>query len=191
LGVALATASCARTTPKPAVLDENCRPDAPAVSVPAAARESLPNGVHFSSTEENWARVAREIPGGFGGVIRQDGGLLVYLVDTTQRTEAAAALIARRVVSSSDAPRIRAARWSFDQLYDWNRYIILRYSLPNRDVIGWGIDEHKNRLAFDVVDESSRKRVVGALADLHLPCFLVEVEVTGPVIQQRAENDSN
>jgi len=190
LGVTIAAAACAHSRTKQASLDEGCPTDAPAVSVPSAARESLPQGFFGSTTKENWARLAREIPGGFGGMIRLDGSLLIYLVDTTQRTEATAALIAKQVLAGNVAPRIRAARWSFDQLYDWNRYIILHYPLPNPDVVSWTIDEQKNRLAFDVVDESSRRRLVGAFRDLRLPCFLVDIQVTGPVVQQRAEHDS-
>src|SRR5881394_112918 len=190
VGMTIVTAACVHSHTKQTNFDENCPTDAPALTVPTAARESLPKGVFWSTTEEKWATLARDIPGGFGGIIRKDGAPLVYLVDTTQRAAAIAALTGQGALKSSDAPRIRAARWSFDQLYDWNRYVLLHYTLPNPDVVAWSIDEQQNRLAFDVTDESSRRRLVAALRALRLPCFLVDIDVTGPAVQQKAVPDS-
>src|SRR5574342_715657 len=76
--------------------DTTCSPDAPGPSVPPAIRESLPplpRG-RDATIHDRWAATAREIPGGFAGIILE-GGPVVLLVDTTQRDAAVGALIAR------------------------------------------------------------------------------------------------
>src|SRR2546427_101864 len=89
--------SCVRGPGPATSVDKRCPADAPAVSVPAAARDSLPKGVFWSAMKEQWAEVAREVPGGFGGVLNE-GGPVIYLVDTTRRADAIAALVARGVL---------------------------------------------------------------------------------------------
>jgi hypothetical protein len=95
------------------------------------------------------------------------------------------ALVAGGVIPKTAGARVRRGRWDFAQLYDWHRYITLHIKLPGTDVVAWGIDERQNRLYFGVRDEPARSRFEHALARLHLPCFLVSLEVTGPVVPQR------
>src|SRR5213595_816342 len=63
VGMTIVTAACVHSHTKQTNLDENCPTDAPALTVPTAARESLPKGVFWSTTEEKWATLARDIPG--------------------------------------------------------------------------------------------------------------------------------
>lgn len=186
-GVWLASAGLACTHPPESArsaLDKGCPLDAPTVSVPAAVRDSLPGGVFWSTTKERWAQLARDVPGGFGGIVSEGGVPVIYLVDTARHTEAVAALVAGGVLLKAGEPRVRRARWDFAQLYDWYRYLTLHFEFPGGNVVAWGIDEGQNRLYFGVLDEPARRRFERALARLHLPCFLVAVEVTGPVVPQ-------
>jgi hypothetical protein len=165
-------------------LDKACPLYAPAASVPPAARDSLPLGIFLSPTKERWVQLAREVPGGFGGIIDEGGVPITYLVDTGQHRDAVAALVAEGVLKKTEETRVRGARWDFAQLYDWYRYLTLHVELPGRDVVAWGIDEGQNRLYFAMLDEPARRRFERALARLHLPCFLVTLQVTGRVVPQ-------
>jgi len=130
--------------------------------------------------KERWAEVAREVPGRFGGVLNESGPV-IYLVDTTRRADAIAALVARGVlpVAKGEKARVRQGRWDFAQLYDWYRYLAVH--LPSERVSS-AIDEGQNRIWYGMVDEQQRVRFERALAPLRLPCFLVTLEVTGPMI---------
>lgn len=188
LGAGLGLACAHAAGPAPLTPDKSCPPSAPAVSVPAAARDSLPRGVVMSNVKSAWAQIAREIPGGFGGVVSEGGVPVIYLVDTTRRSEAVAALVARGVIPRTGEERVRGGRWDFAQLYDWYRYLLMHFELGTGDaagVVAWGIDERENRVWFGMVDEGARSRFQRALAGLPLPCFLVTLEVTGPYRPER------
>jgi hypothetical protein len=45
------------------------------------------------------------------------------------------------------------------------------------------IDERENRIVFGVVDAAARHRLEQRLARLELPCFLLGIEIVGPVIR--------
>ena len=70
-----------------------CSQDAPALSLPTAARDSLPaDPDSLSSRDARWARLARVVPGGWGGGHFLDHGVpTTYLTDTSRRIEAVAA----------------------------------------------------------------------------------------------------
>ena len=149
--------------------------------MPAAIRESLapfPTG-REATIDDRWAVTAREIPGGFAGIILE-GGPVVFLVDTTKRAAALQALIARGAIPGRHPARarVRKARWDFAQLHEWYEYV-------NGHVTGdpgfamSDIDEGDNRLTYGVGDEAARERFAALLAGLPIPCGLVVVEVTG------------
>src|SRR5439155_17869761 len=100
---------------------------APAVEVPVTLRDSVRGlGASLRDDDDRWAELAREVPGGFAGMMLE-GGLVVFLVDTTQRDAALAALAARGGLEGRDPKRVRVrkVRWNFAQLYDWYRYLNL------------------------------------------------------------------
>ncbi len=158
--------------------------DAPAIELPAALRESLGGPVPEprATIDDRWAEAARELPGGFAGKVLE-GGLVVFLVDTTQRDAALGALAARGALEGRDPKRVRVrkVRWNFAQLYDWYRYLNL-HVWSDSGVVTSGIDEAENRIAYGVMGESGRRRLERRLAALRPPppCFLVAVEVVGP-----------
>src|SRR5438105_8488100 len=127
VALALLGLACAHPSPGPrwAPLGRSCPADAPAVELPAAQRDSLGGPVPESraTIDDRWAEAARELPGGFAGKMLE-GGLVVFLVDTTQRDAALAALAARGGLEGRDPKRVRVrkVRWNFAQLYDWYRY---------------------------------------------------------------------
>jgi hypothetical protein len=74
--------------------------------------------------------------------------------------------------------RIRPARWSFAELYDWYGLLL---SLPLREgVITTDIDEKENRIVFGVENAAGRQQLESRLASLDLPCFLVAIRVAPP-----------
>ncbi|HEU5262317.1 MAG TPA: hypothetical protein VFU41_12940 [Gemmatimonadales bacterium] len=163
-------------------IGRTCPPSAPTVGVPAVVRDSLPPIAHGvpATMDDQWAELAREVPGGWGGMILE-GWPVIYLVDTTKRAEVAAVLAARGALQGIDPGqvRVRQARWDFAQLYDWYRYLNL-HVWSDSGLVMSDIDEAANRITYGVLDEAARRRVERLLAELHLPCFLVTVEVTGP-----------
>jgi hypothetical protein len=147
-------------------------------------RDSLERSAPASraTIDDRWAEAARELPGGFAGMILE-GGLVVFLVDTTQRDTVLAALAARGALKGRDLRRVRVrkARWDFAQLYDWYRYLGL-HVWSDSGVVTSDLDEGANRITYGVMGESARRRVERRLAELRPPppCFLVAVEVVGP-----------
>ena len=186
VALALLGLACAHPSPGPrwAPLGRSCPADAPAVELPAAQRDSLGGLVPESraTSDDRWAEAARELPGGFAGKILE-GGLVVFLVDTTQRDAALAALAARGGLEGMDPKRVRVrkVRWNFAQLYDWYRYLGLHVWSAS-DLVTSDIDEAHNSITYGVKDEPSRRRLERLLAELRPPppCFLVAIEVVGP-----------
>ena len=112
-----------------------------------------------------------------------EGDLVVFLVDTTQRDAALAALAARGGLGGADPKRVRVrkVRWNFAQLYDWYRYLGL-HVWSDSGLVTSDIDEAQNSITYGVKDESGRPRLERLLAQLRPPppCFLVAIEVVGP-----------
>ena len=178
---ALTLAGVRVARPQEPATPQACPPDAPGPSVPAAIRESLapfPQG-RQATIDDRWAQTAREIPGGFAGIILE-GGPVVFLVDTTKRDSALAALIARHAIPGRhpERARVRKARWDFAQLHEWYEYLNGHLTGDSGFAMS-DIDEGNNRLTYGVGDEAARRRFEDALARLNPPCGLVVVEVTG------------
>src|SRR2546430_3157892 len=173
VALALLGLACAHRSPGPrwARLGRSCRADAPAVELPAAQRDSLGGLVPESraTSDDRWAEAARELPGGFAGKILE-GGLVVFLVDTTQRDAALAALAARGGLEGMDPKRVRVrkVRWNFAQLYDWYRYLGL-HVWSDSGLVTSDIDEAHNSITYGVNDESGRRRFGRVLPDMSPP----------------------
>jgi len=186
VALALLGLACAHPSPGPrgTPLGRSCPADAPAVELPAAQRDSLGGPVPESraTSDDRWAEAARELPGGFAGTMLE-GDLVVFLVDTTQRDAALAALAARGGLGGADPKRVRVrkVRWNFAQLYDWYRYLGL-HVWSDSGLVTSDIDEAQNSITYGVKDESGRPRLERLLAQLRPPppCFLVAIEVVGP-----------
>lgn len=160
-----------------------CPADAPVVDLPAGVRDSVRRlEVGHRSGDDRLAELAREVPGGFAGMML-DGDLVVFLVDTTQRDAALAALAARGALDGRDPKqvRVRKARWDFAQLFDWYQYLNLHMWRVS-GVVTSDIDDAANRITYGVMGESGRRRAERRLAELRPPppCFLVTLDVVGP-----------
>lgn len=161
-----------------ASVGRRCPRSARAFSLPKVRADSLPPDADSANQDGRWARIARRVPGGWGGGMFLDQGVpTMYLVDLSKRSEAIAALN----TDGSDGypgganPRFRKGRWSYDQLYDWYRYLNLRLSIP--EISGTDIDEAKNRLAYGVASEAGIRAFEARLVELQVPCFLVAVQL--------------
>jgi hypothetical protein len=130
---------------------------------------------------ETRADLAPKIPGGWGGLasLEQGGGVGIYLTDTTQRNAALAALVAAGVQYISNSTKAVKGRWTYEQLYDWFRYI--NSHLHHVGVNSWALDEWRNRLYYGTLDEAAAAELNRQLTALNVPCFLVAVEVVGPI----------
>ena len=184
VALALLGLGCAHPSPGPrwARLDRSCPADPPAIEVPAALRDSVRRlWADFRTDDDRWADLAR-VPGGFAGMMLE-GGLVVFLVDTTQRDAALAALGARGALQGREPKRVRVrkARWDFAQLIDWYHYLNLSAWSDSGNVQS-DIDEEHNRISYGVMGESGRRRLERVLAQLRPPppCLLVAIEVVGP-----------
>jgi len=136
-----------------------------------------------ATVDDQWADLAREVPGGWGGVLLVSGRPTVYLVHTERREAALAALYAAGVglplfdIRTAD---VRQGRWDFAQLYDWYRYINVRVGTVN-GVYSTDIDEERNRLVYEV-DSTAKAEVEALVATLNLPCDLVVITIGNPVV---------
>ena len=166
--------------PSWAVIGKTCSPTSPVYAVPRARLDSAPIFTHGPSrtVDDDWADIARQVPGGYAGIILENGTPVVFLVDTTQRQQAIAGLQGRLSVPGGFAnAKVRAARWDFAELAEWYRYLQIE---PLGAQISFAdIDEAKNRIAFGAPDSTSRAKMNQALAKLDLPCYLVAIEIRG------------
>jgi len=159
-----------------------CTKESPATELAAAARDSL--GTPFGAGRHDpWAEraaLSRTIPGGWGGLeSRQPGPFGIYLLDTTQRSAAISALLAAGVKYVSWDTKAVQGRWTYEQIYDWFRYI--HSHLRRVAVNSWALDEWRNRIYYGTVDATAGVELDRQLTALNVPCFLVAREVVGEI----------
>jgi hypothetical protein len=163
---------------------KNCTLTAPANELPVAAGDTFLSPFGPPGRGDNWAHraaISRHIPGGWGGLeLRETGRPYgIYLLDTTQRSAALAALLAAGVDYISVNTKVVQGRWTYWQIYDWFRYIHshLRHVAVNM----WTLDEWHNRILYGTVDEAAALELNRQLTALNVPCFLVAREVIGEI----------
>lgn len=165
-------------------IGKQCTSASPATELSKSLRDSLGNPFAAPGAQDAWAErasIARVIPGGWGGVTRPRKGLgsAIYLTDTTQRDTALAALLNAGVRYIARSSEVKQGRWTYDQLYDWFRYI--HSHLRHVSVSMWALDEHNNRIFYGVEDDAAGLELDRQLTAMNVPCFLVAREVTGKV----------
>jgi hypothetical protein len=170
---------------------KSCTAESPTPELPAVLRESLGNPFDGRGRTGPWAQralIARDIPGGWGGVTHREKGLgfAIYLLDTAKRAEALDALVRAGVPYISTGTEARVGRWAYVQLYDWFRYI--HTHLRRVPVTMWSLDESRNRVLYGVETEEAGLELDRQLAALKVPCFLVFREVTGPIRLARVQD---
>ena len=175
----------------------NCAPDAPGVSLPAAQHDSLPPFVpQPNRLEDGWRLVAPHVPGGWAGLHyapAADGTYLdLYFVDTTRIAESLDSLaiyypmyvpghsylLGHDYSFERDFVRIRTVRWSWEQLHDWYRYLLL--AGPSAGVVRAAISfDANNRLGFGVATAADRAVLLQRFSQLGVPCWLAQVYIGG------------
>lgn len=161
-----------------------CDPEAPGPSISGARRDSLPPLPDPPLTiDDEWAAIARQVPGGWGGFFLENGQPTVYLVDPSERSAALAALYARGVGQPFDIrdATVWKGRWDFAQLYDWDRYIWVAVGWPD-GLVTRDIDEYRNRLVYGVRDTLALDSITATFESADLPCELLLIEVTGDIV---------
>lgn len=160
---------------------QSCDSDLPGPSLSGDKLDLLPaEPTGFLTGDDKQAQIAREVPGGWGGMFFAEGRPTIYLVNPDAR-DAAVAVLQEKIPSFSFATAdIWQARWDFAQLYDWYRYIGATIGRPD-GVLTSDIDEKQNRLVYGIrADALDSVRVLFELADL--PCELVVFEEATPII---------
>jgi hypothetical protein len=161
--------------PRWADVGKTCTDQSPAVPLAPSKVVSFSHG-----SDDRWAAISRDNPGGFAGIIvNSSQQLVVLMTDTTQRAAVFAALQANGI--STSGATVRQVRWSFAQLFDWLGYV--DHALPPgffAFVTTVDIDEANNRLTFGISANLFVTPSEGELATLDLPCRLVYLEVVPP-----------
>lgn len=162
----------------------------PATNPDPAVLATLPA---FQPTiDDDWARIARTIPGGFAGVVidTATGNPTILLTDTTQEAAAKVALapILAQINPYFDVAHAgaRPARWNADQLLNWYHYLLaapIWHGQPlwtAANITSTDINEDINRISFGTLDATSQTEFASRLQSLDLPCDLVVVAVVVP-----------
>lgn len=164
-----------------ACMDEPTSPNAPPDASRLASARSNPAAI--ITIDDAFARLADEVPGGFGGFFTsQDGRLSIYLVDVSQRDAAIAALIAavRDPGVRRDLARgvnVRQGRFDYRQLMRWRTRL---GALEGTGTITLtDIDEVHNRLTIGVARPSDRNWILDEAQRIGIPPYALSVEVTG------------
>lgn len=165
---------------RPLVRVRDC--EGPARSLSPIIAALLPRRDGGMQPDDQWADLAKEVPGGFAGVILSNGQPVLFLRDTSTAAAAKRALAPRlRLYNFNVADAVvRPARWDFGQLVDWYNYLLIRMNF------WWDIgltsgdkDESLNRLHYGVEDEKSRERLVERLEAIGVPCDLIVIGIEG------------
>jgi hypothetical protein len=112
-----------------------------------------------------------------------DSKPVLMLTDPEQAAAARHALAPEFVGFDINGAEVRRVRWDFAQLVDWYNYLSVRG--PDWRTVGMTSgdkDEALNRIRYGVLDEAARDRLLQSLAGMDLPCDLIAVEITGPIV---------
>ncbi len=154
-----------------------CAPSTPAVPLTADQRATLPGPSPTSDAE--LAELTRDVTGGFGGISIPDGVWTMYLVDPSRRDEATAELLALDAIPHEPQVVLKG-RWTFTQLFEWQQYVFVNMGFP-AGMVSADVQEARNRLEFNVLDESARMALEAELTALDVPCYLVAIGISGPI----------
>ncbi len=165
-----------------------CDSAAPAVSLSAARRSSLPPVPQTGSLtiDDAWYNLSAFVPGGWAGMyltpVNGRSTPVLMFVDTTHIADALDSLDAHYPWShpsfARDSVVVRPVRWNWVQLHDWYRYILLVAGLPV-GVSYTDIHESNNRLQFGAPTAADRAVLLQRFSQLGVPCWLVASNIQG------------
>lgn len=154
--------------------------EGPATSLPDSLARQLPPRTGHMIPDDRWADLATTVPGGFAGVFRDSAHTQILMLTEPAQASAAKQALAGKIGISVQQATVRQARWNFAQLVDWFNYVLPRLGgVP----VTADKDEAINRIRFSVTSIELRDRVVGALAQLALPCDLIVVDLNGLTVR--------
>ena len=159
----------------------SCLANSATMRVPADLRATLvPFGRRVP--DDAYVAISQSVPGGFAGVFFEDNHYVLTFVDPeagngarSQIQQAFDSLHVGGTNFSAANAEIRGARWTFAELDEWFRYIIMQSKVfaPGSGVSSVDIDEKANTVAFGVIDETARNLLESRLASLNVSCNLV------------------
>ncbi len=155
--------------------------EGPATSLPEAIVATLPSR-NGTSIDHVYATLATEVPGGFAGVLFDDGQPVLLLTRPDEAAAAKAALAGKLSSFPIASAQVRQARWDFGQIFDWFNYLMTQPSVHSVGFLSADKDEAANRVAFGVRDEETRMRLAKVLAALDIPCDLVLIRIVEPMV---------
>jgi hypothetical protein len=133
--------------------------------------------------DEDFLRVAADVPE-FGGMyFDENQRLTVLLTDVTQRSRAEAAIrpfFGRRAATATANFVVRPARFGFMELRRWRTSANARV-LQDDEVVFTDIDEPNNRILVAVESPAARGRVTAALHAAGIPADAFVVEERSPI----------
>lgn len=140
-----------------------------------------------TTLDDLFVKIAQRVPA-FGGMFFSDNQLYVYLVDLTQKTNVAAAIIDVMTPYRPDLEqvirergfRVLQGKYGFLQLKEWHdRMRAEVLAIPG--VTMTDIDEVRNRLRVGVEKVQLASAVEQKLTELGIPREAVIIEETGPI----------
>ncbi len=139
---------------------------------------------------DEFAAMSGRVPGGFGGLLfDEDGVLTVVLVDPASHVAARAVLENEPLVRARrDGPngarfavqgaRIRQGEYSYGALHDWYETLLVALDItPTQS----GISVRRNRVVVGIAKEEHRANVDAAIRDAGIPREAVAVELVADV----------
>jgi hypothetical protein len=133
--------------------------------------------------DDQWADLAERVPGGFAGILYVDNKPVLMLTDPSEAAAAKRALAPALVGFDVAGAAVHKARWNFAQLVNWYNFLGARTSVWQTPGMTSGDkDEAINRIRYGVVDTAARETLLRTLAGIQLPCDLIAVEITGPIV---------
>jgi hypothetical protein len=149
--------------------------------------------------EEEFARLADEIPGFAGTYFDQEGNLVVALTDAKQADRARVVLEPtlsiltarvshpRRRGGLRPQLRIRQVQYDFQKLREW-RDRLTPNIMALKGVQLLDLDEVTNRVWVGIVDASARGEVMRQAANLAIPAGALTVEMTQPICPMQSSS---
>ncbi|HTE45241.1 MAG TPA: hypothetical protein VK636_08380 [Gemmatimonadaceae bacterium] len=153
--------------------------EGPAMSLPDSLARRLPPRTGRMIPDDKWADLARTVPGGFAGTLRDSAQHVVIRLTHPELAAEAKAALRTQLPIGVDWAIVQPARWDFGQLVDWFNYLLPRLHVA----VMADKDESLNRVRFSVTSVEAREQVLRALAPLGLPCDLVVVDLNGGVVR--------
>jgi hypothetical protein len=129
--------------------------------------------------DDQWADIAETIPGGFAGIIYDQGKPTILLTHPERASAVKQALASRLEFRDFDIENAQVikVRWDFAQLVDWYNYLMRSGILDSVAMASGDKNEGINRIRFGVETESDRRKLVRMLTELGVPCDLITVGV--------------